>query len=206
MAINFENRYTDVVSTGDELRLSDYLGAVMASWRIIATVTLVVVLLGTAYAFLAPPVYRADAMIQVTESQPGANNAPNANAVQTVSQMFDAKSTTAAEIELLRSRLVVEDTVNKLHLDIAARPRYFPFIGGLISDVLGTRNGVAPVSWLSGFEWGSASIAVPKFDTPKEAYEKTYILTSGGPFNTTRVTLHYMYETAFTQSDAGTIR
>ncbi|EEF22466.1 conserved hypothetical protein, partial [Ricinus communis] len=31
----------------------------------------------------------------------------------------------------------------------------------------------------------------------------TYILTSGGPFNTTRVALHYMYETAFTQSDAG---
>ena len=25
----------------------------------------------------------------------------------------------------------------------------------------------------------------------------------GGPFNTTRMTLHYMYETAFTQSDAG---
>jgi multiple sugar transport system permease protein len=34
-------------------------------------------------------------------------------------------------------------------------------------------------------------------------FGQTYILTSGGPFNTTRVTLHYMYETAFTQSDAG---
>lgn len=34
-------------------------------------------------------------------------------------------------------------------------------------------------------------------------FGQTYILTVGGPFNTTRVTLHYMYETAFTQSDAG---
>jgi multiple sugar transport system permease protein len=34
-------------------------------------------------------------------------------------------------------------------------------------------------------------------------FAQTYILTGGGPFNTTRVTLHYMYETAFTQSDAG---
>lgn len=34
-------------------------------------------------------------------------------------------------------------------------------------------------------------------------FGQTYILTTGGPFNTTRVTLHYMYETAFTQSDAG---
>src|ERR1700734_1804761 len=168
MAINFENRYTDVVSTGDELRLSDYLGAVIASWRLIVTITLAVVLLGTAYAFIAPPVYRADAMIQVTESQAGNNNNANANAVQTVSQMFDAKSTTAAEIELLRSRLVVKDTVNKLHLDISARPRYFPIVGGMISDILGTRNGQAPVSWLSGFAWGNESISVPKFDTPKE--------------------------------------
>jgi len=34
-------------------------------------------------------------------------------------------------------------------------------------------------------------------------FGQTYILTGGGPFNTTRVTLHYMYETAFVQSDAG---
>jgi multiple sugar transport system permease protein len=34
-------------------------------------------------------------------------------------------------------------------------------------------------------------------------FGQTYILTTGGPFNTTRVTLHYMYETAFVQSDAG---
>ncbi len=34
-------------------------------------------------------------------------------------------------------------------------------------------------------------------------FGQTYILTAGGPFNTTRVTLHYMYETAFVQSDAG---
>lgn len=34
-------------------------------------------------------------------------------------------------------------------------------------------------------------------------FGQTYILTTGGPFNTTRVTLHYMYETAFIQSDAG---
>src|ERR1700712_1446367 len=108
MAINFDTRYSDV-STGDELRLSDYLAAVLGNWRIVAVVTLAVVALGTAYAFLAPPVYRADAMIQVEEANNNNNN-NNANAVQTVSQMFDAKSTTAAQIELLRSRLVVEDT------------------------------------------------------------------------------------------------
>ena len=36
-----------------------------------------------------------------------------------------------------------------------------------------------------------------------KVFGQTYILTTGGPFNTSCVTLHYMYETAFTQSDAG---
>jgi tyrosine-protein kinase Etk/Wzc len=179
MAINFENRYADVVSTGDELRLSDYLAAILGSWRIVVSVMLAVVLLGTAYAFLASPVYKADAMIQVTEAAPQNNANGQANAVQTVSQMFDSKSTTAAEIELLRSRAVVEDTVKKLHLDITARPRYFPIVGGMISGILGTRNGEPPVSWLSGFAWGNESIAVPKFDTPKDLYDKSFTLTAG---------------------------
>jgi tyrosine-protein kinase Etk/Wzc len=179
MAINFENRYADVVSTGDELRLSDYLAAILGSWRIIVSIMLAVVLLGTAYAFLASPVYKADAMIQVTEAAPQNNANGQANAVQTVSQMFDSKSTTAAEIELLRSRAVVEDTVKKLHLDITARPRYFPIVGGVISGILGTRNGEPPVSWLSGFAWGNESIAVPKFDTPKDLYDKSFTLTAG---------------------------
>jgi tyrosine-protein kinase Etk/Wzc len=178
MAINFENRYADVVSTGDELRLSDYLAAILGSWRIVVGVMLAVLLLGTAYAFLASPVYKADAMIQVSEAAPQNANG-QANAVQTVSQMFDSKSTTAAEIELLRSRAVVEDTVKKLHLDITARPRYFPIVGGMISGILGTRNGEPPVSWLSGFAWGNESIGVPKFDTPKDLFDKSFTLTAG---------------------------
>ena len=82
MAINFENRYADVVSTGDELRLSDYLAAILGSWRIVVSVMLAVVLLGTAYAFLASPVYKADAMIQVTEAAPQNNANGSATAMR----------------------------------------------------------------------------------------------------------------------------
>ena len=34
-------------------------------------------------------------------------------------------------------------------------------------------------------------------------FSQPYILTGGGPFNTSRVTLHYMYETAFVYGNAG---
>jgi tyrosine-protein kinase Etk/Wzc len=160
------------------LRLSDYLAAVLGNWKLVTLVMLVAVALGTAYAFIAPPTYKADALIQVEESNNNNNNA-NANAVQTVSQMFDAKSTTAAQIELLRSRLVVDDTVRRLHLDITAAPRYFPFVGGMVSSVLSTFSLPMPAGYMSRFAWGNEAIDVPLFDTPKEQYGKTFTLVAG---------------------------
>ena len=178
MAMNFDTRYSDV-STGDELRLSDYLAAVLGNWKLVTVIMLAVMALGTAYAFLAPPTYRADALIQVEESNNNNNNNNNANAVQTVSQMFDAKSTTAAQIELLRSRLVVEDAVRRMHLDITASPRYFPFVGGLISSAFSALNKPMPAGYMSRFAWGNEQIDVPLFDTPKEQYDKTFTLVAG---------------------------
>ncbi len=177
MAMNFDTRYSDV-STGDELRLSDYLAAVLGNWKLVTLVMLVAVALGTAYAFIAPPTYKADALIQVEESNNNNNNA-NANAVQTVSQMFDAKSTTAAQIELLRSRLVVDDTVQRLHLDITAAPRYFPFVGGSGEQRALHLHVPMPAGYMSRFAWGNEAIQVPLFDTPKEQYGKTFTLVAG---------------------------
>ncbi|SAK99545.1 exopolysaccharide transport protein family protein [Caballeronia arationis] len=178
MAMNFDTRYSDV-STGDELRLSDYLAAVLGNWKLVTSVMIAVIALGAAYAFLAPPTYRADALIQVEESNNANNNNNNQNAMQTVSQMFDSKSTTAAQIELLRSRLVVEDAVQRMHLDITASPRYFPFVGGLISSALSTFNIPMPKGYMQRFAWGNEQIEVPLFDTPKEQYEKTFTLVAG---------------------------
>lgn len=178
MAINFDARYSDV-STGDELRLSDYLAAVFGNWKLVTVVMLAVVALGTAYAFIAPPTYRADALIQTEETNANNNANANVNAVQAVSQMFDAKSTTAAQIELLRSRLVVDDTVRRLHLDISAVPHTVPVIGGAITSAVSMLNMQMPAGYLSQFAWGNEQIDVPLFDTPKELYEKKFTVVAG---------------------------
>ncbi|WP_250472883.1 polysaccharide biosynthesis tyrosine autokinase [Caballeronia sp. GAFFF1] len=178
MAMNFDARYSDV-STGDELRLSDYLAAVFGNWKLVTVVMLAVVALGTAYAFIAPPTYKADALIQVEETNANNNANANVNAVQAVSQMFDAKSTTAAQIELLRSRLVVDDTVRRLHLDISAAPHSIPVIGGAVGTVFSMLNVTPPAGYLSRFAWGNEQISVPLFDTPKELYDQKFTLVAG---------------------------
>jgi tyrosine-protein kinase Etk/Wzc len=178
MAINFDARYSDV-STGDELRLSDYLAAVFGNWKLVTVVMLAVVALGAAYAFVAPPTYKADALIQTEETNANNNANANVNAVQAVSQMFDAKSTTAAQIELLRSRLVVDDTVRRLHLDISAAPHTVPVLGGVIGSALSTFDVKVPEGYLSRFAWGNEQIDVPLFDTPKELYEQKFTIVAG---------------------------
>ena len=180
MAMNFDTRYTDI-STADELRLSDYLAAVMRNWKLVTLVMLAVVALGTAYAYLAPPTYKADAMIQVDEAS--GNNAKanaSAEAVQAVApQLTDTKSVTAAQIELLRSRLVIDDTVRRLHLDIGASPRSFPVVGKLVGNVFSMLNRPMPPGYLSRFAWGGEEIDVPLFDTPKALYDRKFTLVAG---------------------------
>ncbi|MDR5757931.1 polysaccharide biosynthesis tyrosine autokinase [Caballeronia sp. LZ035] len=178
MAMNFDSRYSDV-STGDELRLSDYLAAVLGNWKLVTVVMLAVVALGTAYAFIATPTYKADALIQVEETNPNNNPNANANAVQAVSQMFDGKATTAAQIELLRSRLVVDDAVRRLHLDISAAPHGLPVLGGLLGSAFSMFNMTVPSGYLSRFAWGGEQIEVPLFDTPKDLYDKKFTLVAG---------------------------
>ncbi|HTI18815.1 MAG TPA: polysaccharide biosynthesis tyrosine autokinase [Trinickia sp.] len=181
MAINFENRYTDV-SSSDELRLTDYLQAIFGNWRLIATITLAGTLMGLGYVFLAQPVYKADAIIQVEDIENAdAGGADQQPRVEPLSRMFTKKATTAAEMELLKSRLVTDATVRNLHLDIAARPRTLPVVGPVLAALTTGKWGfqVKPFMNLGGFAWGNEKIVVSRFDTPRELYGKDFSLTAG---------------------------
>ena len=179
MATNFENRYVDVQS-GDELRLSDYLSVISQHWRMILTITLLALLIGTAVAFIQTPVYRADAMIQVediADDGNGNSSSGSKDTLQTMASLFDTKAVTSAQIELLRSRLVIDETVRKLHLDIAAVPRHFPVIGNLFARWHGNDGVAEALFGMPQYAWGGEQIGVTLFDTPKEMYDKPFVLT-----------------------------
>ncbi|SEJ96602.1 polysaccharide biosynthesis tyrosine autokinase [Paraburkholderia diazotrophica] len=175
MAINFDNRYTDVSS--DEMHLTDYLQAIVANWKSILLITLAITALGTAYAFLATPVYRADVLFHVVDKAD--NN--KQDGLQPLTGMFDTKPSTAAEIELMKSRLVTEETVKALHLDIAARPHTLPFVGGLLAPLMNGKWGfrLPPSLQLPSYAWGNESIKVSRFDTAKDMYDKDFTLIAG---------------------------
>lgn len=106
----------------DEIDLVRYLDVLIASRWLIASIAGVVLALGVAYAFLARPVYRADILVQVEDNPNSANSL-----LGDVSSLFDVKAQATAEIEILRSRMVVSKAVDNLRLYISAKPKYFPF-------------------------------------------------------------------------------
>src|SRR6266702_2328099 len=114
----------------DEIDLSEIFNILRESWKLIALVAVGALLLGTMYAVLATPVYRADAVIQVDDDS-GLSSINSK--LSDLASLFQSTATVDAEIELIRSRLVVGETVNRLHLDVFAQPDYFPLIGGAIA-------------------------------------------------------------------------
>lgn len=182
MAMNFEPRYSDVTS-GDELRLSDYLQDIVANWRLIVALATVATALGAAYAFLARPIYKADAIIQVEQTSNAENGAANnRQQIEPLSRMFESKAATAAQIELLKSRLVTEATVRNFGLDLTAEPHTPPVVGHLLTALTTGKLGftMPPFADLGGFAWGNEEIDVSRLDTPSALYGKPFTLTSGG--------------------------
>lgn len=172
MAIHFENRYID--TSTDELYLTDYLQTIISNWRMILWITLALAALGAAYAFIARPVYRADVLFRVVDRAD--NNSKDGVSSQTAT--LDTRPSTAADMQMLKSRLVTEPTVRALHLDISAKPRELPVIGPLFAGLVNGKWGVKlpPSIDLSGYAWGKGKITVSRFDTPKEQYDKTFTL------------------------------
>lgn len=174
--MNSSNPSSPAGAGQSEIDLGYYLDLIISNRWSIAVITAVFLAIGTLYAFIATPVYRADIMLQVEDS---ADATTGGNLVSNVSSLFQVKSVTAGEIEILRSRLVVSHAVDTLRLYIDTSPRYFPLFGKWIarhSDGL-SRPGIFG---FGGFVWGQESIEVDRFDVPASLENEHFSITALG--------------------------
>lgn len=143
---------------GDLIR---YLDILLSSRWLITGIAIAVLILGVAYSFMATPIYEADIIIQVEDNPNSAKSL-----LGDVSTLFDVKTEAAAEIEILRSRMVVGKAVDNLRLFIDAKPKYFPLIGERLAR--GEKSLSTPgVFGLGGYLWGAEKIDVSVFDVPE---------------------------------------
>lgn len=157
----------------DEISLAEVFAVLRENRKLIAIATACALSIGSLYAFLWAPTYRADALIQVDDgSGSGALN----DKLGDLAALFQSKATADAEIELMRSRDVVGDAVRRLHLDIDARAHYFPLLGAPYVRYTAGDGLANPLFGLRSFAWGGERIGVSSFDVPAALYEKTFTL------------------------------
>ena len=129
--------------TDDEIDLGKLFGILIdAKWFIVG-ITLLFATIGIAVALLSTPIYKADALIQIEQKSSGGISAM----VGDMGDLFAAESSATTEIEIIKSRMILGDTVDKFNLTTIATPEYFPFFGKGLARINGTQNYISVSSF-----------------------------------------------------------
>ena len=160
----------------DEIDIGELFGVLIDGKWIITIVTMFMLLLGVAKALLDNPIYKTDAMLQVNETS------------QTMTgleplDILNSNIPVMAEIELIKSRMILGEAVKNLDLEIIAKPKYFPLIGEAIArrfQHLNQDNAVSsPLFGQSQYAWGGEAIQVDTFIIPAGWEDEELILLAG---------------------------
>ena len=155
----------------DVIDLATYLDVLIANRWLIAKITAAIIALGAALAFTTKPLYEGNILVQVEENPNSAKNL-----LSDVSSLFDVKTEATAEIEILRSRMVVAETVDNLRLFIDATPKRLPIVGRLIASH-NHQLSEPGVFGFGGYVWGREMVDVGTFDVPREMEGDKFSLT-----------------------------
>ncbi len=143
--------YTD---NSDEIDLGKLLGTLLdAKWLIMLT-TFAFTVFGIAFALLSTPIYKADALIQIEEKSSGGVS----SMVGDMGDLFSQVSTSSTEIEIIKSRMILGETVDKFNLTTVVTPVYTKIVGKGFARLTGDSN----------------SIEVSRFVLPNYAIGYTY--------------------------------
>ncbi|MFZ6041311.1 polysaccharide biosynthesis tyrosine autokinase [Vibrio natriegens] len=126
-------------AVSDEIDLGKLFGILLdAKWTILVT-TFLFAVGGGAVALLSTPVYKADALLQIESKNSGGIG----SLVGDMGELFSQESSATTEIEIIKSRMILGDTVDKYNLTTVVTPDYFPVIGKGLARMSGAVNQVA---------------------------------------------------------------
>ncbi|QCP50010.1 polysaccharide biosynthesis tyrosine autokinase [Trinickia violacea] len=155
--------------------LPQMLDLLVRHWRTIAITTGVCLLLGGVIA-LTSPIYQANLLLRV-EDQGDVPSTSKPELLSIVSPSFDAKSNAEAEMQVIRSRLIVANAVDKLKLDLISAPHRFPLIGAWLARH-NTGLSKPGLLGLGGYAWGEEQIDVDTFDVPRKLEGRPFAVTA----------------------------
>ncbi|AEA65935.1 polysaccharide biosynthesis tyrosine autokinase [Burkholderia gladioli] len=150
--------------------------------RLILCTALAGAVAGGLYALCAAPVYRSDILFQVEQSQ---TDSKQTSPPGDPSSVFDLKTDASTEIEVLKSRAVLDRAIDSTNLALDARPHYLPLIGWRLVNAADGLSSPLP----GGYVYGTERIDMATFDVPKRLLGKRFALTvgDGGAYTLQRI-------------------
>lgn len=145
----------------DEIDLRQLLGILLDGRYIIAASVAVFAAAAIAYALLATPIYRANGIILVED------NAPGVPGLDDMAEIFASESSSATELHVIKSRMVVGKVVDELDLTTSAKPIYLPVIGAAMARRHVDTMPADSAFGLGSYAWGGEDIQVSYLQVPK---------------------------------------
>lgn len=174
LSMQWDPRAPELAPDDPVVDLKGYFNTLYESRWLIGSITMIVTVLAVLYALVAKPVFESNLMIHVEEESPNASK----NILSEASSLFETKKAAIAEMELLRSRMVVARAVDNLQLYIEAQPRYFPIAGFWIADqARGELSEPGILGW-GGWVWGGERIDVAAFNLPETLQNREFTVTA----------------------------
>ena len=144
-----------------------------------------VIAMAVFYCFIAKPVYTADTQVRV---EPSDYTSQALTQTQTGANISSGSSTgslpTDAEIQMIKSRSVVEPVVKQFKLNTTVTPVMLPLIGSLSARLATPGTPARPwfgiSNWLSSYAWGGEVINIDSVEVAPELEGSVGQVEQGG--------------------------
>jgi tyrosine-protein kinase Etk/Wzc len=176
LGVPFDPRAVEGSDDEPSFDLKGHLHTLYDNRWLIGGITAFITLIAVLYALVAKPVFEANLMIHVEEESPNASK----NILSEASSLFETKKAAIAEMELLRSRMVVSRAIDNLQLYIDVQPKYFPIAGFWFANQNGSGLSEPGLFGYGGYVWGAEKAEVSLFEVPDSWLGRSFTLTSLG--------------------------
>ncbi len=157
----------------EEFSLGEIIATLLEYKWLILMVTALTIILGAAWLFVATPIYRADGLLQIEEQKGGIS------AFKELEPLMGDSSSVSSQLEILNSRMILGQVVEKLKLDIQATPAYIPLIGKTLARRHEGPDLAEPLLADSKYPWGGEAIKIETLEVPPLLLGESLTLVAG---------------------------
>lgn len=117
----------------DNIDLKEIFFSILNQWKLVMLCMVISLIIAILYLRVTPPIYSTNALVQVEDGKSAAS-AALLGQLKELSGTVGAKSPADAEIEILRSRLIIGQVIRDLNLNIVVKDDEGSFFNQLVSD------------------------------------------------------------------------